>query len=231
MESAPASRTSPVASTVEEQDNSNARTFDSTNHNNSNAHKTKDQGSRPESHSQSRSLFESRGNLDTLAAAALKPLADSPYSEREHTSQLYQQQQPTNHHHLHRREPNHSHPTHSDQSPDGNRAESTRASERNHPSASHDDRSSRFHYREKSQPSDEDSEEDPSLRTRRPPYHSGSHPQAHSEQERRSPYYTAISSRGSFEQDQSTKMMRSGRSVAATLQALYVRNLKTRYVT
>lgn len=124
----------------------------------------KDRESRPES------LFESRGNLDTLAAAALKPLGDGPSFRRSHTPPSYQQ--------------THSH----EGSP---RIEQNESRMHNH----HGDHSSRYHYREHGQQlTDEDSEDSPSShgqnrsnqqRERRssPPFHPSQSPRGSFEQD------------------------------------------------
>lgn len=93
--------------------------------------------------SRSESLFESRGNLDTLAAAALKPLRDgTPYKGRPHTPSSYQQRHAHTHEHSPRLE-----------------------QDKGLMHGAHDDRSSRYHYREHGQQlTDEDSEDCPSSR-------------------------------------------------------------------
>ncbi|KAF8963199.1 hypothetical protein BGZ46_001027 [Entomortierella lignicola] len=204
MESTPTNRTSPVVTPPsEEQEPSNGRATDSHNHSSNSNHSKKGQDPRVDQHLQSHSLFEIRGNLDTLAAAALKPLAGKTYGER-NAPQPYQQQL-QNHKHHHQGQ-NHSHSTRSNHSPDDSRAINSRALEQNYTSSPHDDHSTRFHYRERGQPSDEDSEDDPSLHSRHSPYRShGSHLQKPSKQEQMPPCCNSISPRRSPEQDKSTR--------------------------
>jgi len=131
----------------------------------------KDRDSRPES------LFESRGNLDTLAAAALKPLGDgASYSRRSHTPPSYQQ-------------------THSREcSPRVEQNESRRMHGR------HDDHSSRYHYREHGQQlTDEDSEDGPSS-------HNQNRSSQQRERRSPPSFRSSQSPRGSYEQDQSAKV-------------------------
>ncbi|KAI8347091.1 hypothetical protein B0O80DRAFT_466064 [Mortierella sp. GBAus27b] len=126
---------------------------------------SEDRDSRPES------IFESRGNLDTLAAAALKPLGDgTPYNGRPPTP-AYQQQHGSTHEHSPRLEHKEGH-THS----------------------LHDNRSSRYRYRERGQQVTDDESED------------GRNNRSNQQRERAqspSSYRPSQSPLGSYEQDQS----------------------------
>ncbi|KAF9436642.1 hypothetical protein BGZ76_003368 [Entomortierella beljakovae] len=199
MESPPAKHTSVDSS--KEVGSSNGRilnTYDQT------TYPTKDKSSTStsiqRSSSQSPSFYESRGNLDTLAAAALKPLAGHSFSEQERNQKKPQQNPPTSHH---SHQSNGSHPNSQEHSLD-----SLKTKEQNHTSTQHSHHSSRFHYREHSQhPSDEDSEEETLVR------HPKQHPQDSQlqgyQEEKCAPHNSSRSSCESFKHDHTIKVSRN----------------------
>ncbi|KAG0352579.1 hypothetical protein BGZ54_002681 [Gamsiella multidivaricata] len=132
-----------------------------------------------ERETKSDSLYQSRGNLDTLAAAALKPLSDDTsdnhrYREFPHSSKSYQQQR-----HAHLQE----HPSRPLQDLNSDREKETRTSEQHYGTRKHMDDTSRYHYREHGQQvSDDDSDDNQTNRHRQeqegesPQYHSSRSP-------------------------------------------------------
>ncbi|KAG9323352.1 hypothetical protein KVV02_000934 [Mortierella alpina] len=198
MESRPASPGSASTASMARLDDSSTS---------SNSHGSKDSRHEP-SHSSSPGLqqpeavFESRGSLDTLAAAALKPLPEK-YGQRHRLPQpQLDQEQEQGHQHQHQQQQPQdqiqqkqhsrlsSHAAHSHKSlesasgtarPSPSHDHNSRNSSTSslpHPTPHSEELSSRFHYRDQRQHiSDEDSEDDPLYRSRQVP---------HKEQEQRS---------------------------------------------
>lgn len=133
---------------------------------------------------QPEAMFESRGSLDTLAAAALKPLPEKygqrhhpqPQHDQEQEQQQQQQQLQQKQHYRLSSHAAHSHESHdsvsggaakSSPGRDHNSRSSTTSSSLLHPTPHSEERSSIFHYRDQRQHiSDEDSEDDPLHRSR-----------------------------------------------------------------